>query len=225
MPANFTAADLAGKAVCKRRLQEQVGLAVEARVPVIGLVSRFATQKGLDLFAEALPALMDEQRPLQVVILGSGDPELEGAFRRAARAYPGRVAAHVGFDAKLARLIQAGADIFVMPSRSEPCGLTQMYAMRYGTPPVVRATGGLVDTVENYEMGRDHGTGFVFQDATALALFGTIGWACATYHDRPADFAGLQQRGMARDFAWRQSAARYVDVYRWAVAARTGVRT
>jgi starch synthase len=225
LPANFTAADLAGKAVCKRRLQEQVGLAVEARVPVIGLVSRFATQKGLDLFAEALPALMDEQRPLQVVILGSGDPELEGAFRRAARAYPGRVAAHVGFDAKLARLIQAGADIFVMPSRSEPCGLTQMYAMRYGTPPVVRATGGLVDTVENYETGRDHGTGFVFQDATALALFGTIGWACATYHDRPADFAGLQQRGMARDFAWRQSAARYVDVYRWAVAARTGVRT
>jgi len=222
LPANYSAADLAGKAVCKQKLQEQVGLAVEARVPLIGVVSRFASQKGLDLLADALPELMGGRRPVQVVVLGSGDPHLEASFRRAARAYPGRMAVQVGFDARLARLIQAGADLFAMPSRAEPCGLTQMYAMRYGTPPVVRATGGLVDTVENYEAGREHGTGFSFNDATPEALLGTLIWAGDTYYDRPADFIGLQQRGMARDFAWRQSAERYVDVYHWAVQARTG---
>jgi starch synthase len=110
--------------------------------------------------------------------------------------------------------------VFVMPSRTEPCGLTQMYSMRYGTPPLVRATGGLVDTVENYAEGRGTGTGFVFQDATANALHDTIGWACATYYDRPAEFAGLQRRGMAKDFSWRVSADQYVDAYRWAIKAR-----
>ena len=192
LPANYRAADLAGKAVCKQRLQERMGLAVDPRAPVIGVVSRFAHQKGLDLLAAALPELMAGPRPVQVAVLGSGEAQLEATFRRAAQIFSGRVAVHVGFDAKLARLIQAGADLFAMPSRSEPCGLTQMYAMRYGTPPVVRATGGLVDTVENYEEGRERGTGFLFQDATPAALLGTLNWACATYHDRPADYAGLQ---------------------------------
>ncbi len=221
LPANYSAADLSGKAVCKQALQKQLGLEVEARVPIFGVVSRFAGQKGLDLLAETLPGVLRHMR-VQFAILGSGEPRLENAFQRAAEEFPGRVGACIGFDARLARLIHAGADLFVMPSRTEPCGLTQMYAMRYGTPPVVRATGGLVDTVQNYEEGRERGTGFVFRDATAGALFDTIGWACATYYDRPAEFAGLQQRGMAKDFAWSRSAEQYVQVYRWAVQARAG---
>jgi starch synthase len=129
---------------------------------------------------------------------------------------------HIGFDGTLARLIQAGSDCFVMPSRSEPCGLTQMYAMRYGTLPVVRATGGLVDTVQNFVEGQPVGTGFVFNDATVDALRDTIGWACATWYDRPGEMMGLIRRAMAQDFSWRSSAAHYVDLYRWAVQGRTG---
>ena len=143
--------------------------------------------------------------------------------RSMAQAYRGRCGTQIGFDGKLARLIQAGSDCFVMPSRSEPCGLTQMYAMRYGTLPIVRATGGLVDTVQNFEEGQPRGTGFVFHAATAGALADTLGWACATYYDRPQEFAGLQQRAMAQDFSWRHNAGQYVDLYRWAVEQRTGV--
>jgi starch synthase len=221
LPAPYSLMDLSGKAACKIALQQQLGLAPEPRVPLFGVVSRFVAQKGLDLLAEALPGVLDTMH-VQFALLGSGERRLEEAFRAAAAAYPGRVGVHTGFNAKLSRLIQGGSDLFVMPSRSEPCGLTQMYAMRYGTPPVVRATGGLVDTVANYQPGTDAGTGFVFRDATVPALHDTIGWACATYYDQPAEFAALQRRGMAQDFSWSRSAAKYVDVYRWAVAARTG---
>ena len=127
----------------------------------------------------------------------------------------------VGYDNSLAHLIQAGADFFVMPSRAEPCGLTQMYAMRYGTPPVARATGGLADPVTQFTEGREDGaTGFLFQDPTASALYHTIGRACATYYDRPAELLALRRHGMARDFRWHASAEHYLDVYHWAVAAR-----
>lgn len=221
LPAHYAINDLAGKAACKTALQLRLGLVPEAHVPVCGVVSRFVSQKGLDLLADALPRLL-EATPVQFALLGSGEPRLEEVFRWASRAYAGRVGVQVGFDGKLARLIQAGSDLFVMPSRSEPCGLTQMYAMRYGTPPVVRATGGLVDTVWNYEEGRDGGTGFVFQEASSDALFHTLGWACATYLDRPKEFAGLRARGMAQDFSWTRSARRYVEVYQWAIAARGG---
>ena len=223
LPANYSAADLAGKAVCKARLQERFGLEVNPRVPLFGVVTRLAAQKGLDLLAAVLPELMASMQ-VQLVLLGSGDWRLENTFQQAVSSWRGRVGVHVGFDDKLARLIQAGGDFFIMPSRSEPCGLTQMYAMRYGTLPVVRATGGLVDTVENYAEGQGRGTGFVFHDATAAALYNTLGWACATYYDRPAELAGLQQRAMARDFSWRENAGHYVQVYRWAVESRTGVR-
>jgi starch synthase len=221
LPANYSAADLAGKAACKAKLQERFGLERLPGVPVYGVVSRLAAQKGLDLLAEALPAVMDGMN-VQLVLLGNGDSRLENAFRWAAGAYPGRCGVHIGFDGKLARLIQAGSDFFVMPSRAEPCGLTQMYAMRYGTVPIVRATGGLVDTVQNFIEGRPEGTGFVFGDATVAALRDTMGWACATYYDRPVEFAGLRQRAMAQDFSWRASAAHYLDLYRWAVQARRG---
>jgi len=221
LPANYSAAKLAGKAVCKAKLQERFGLERDPGVPVFGVVSRLASQKGLDLLAEALPAVMDRMK-VQLVLLGNGDSRLENTFRWAADAYRGRCGVQIGFDGALARLIQAGSDFFVMPSRSEPCGLTQMYAMRYGTLPVARATGGLVDTVKNYAEGKPAGTGFVFGDATVDALRDTIGWACATWYDRPAEMAGLVQRAMAEDFSWRSSAAHYADLYRWAVQSRTG---
>ncbi len=221
LPANFSAADLTGKAVCKAKLQERFGLQRRPGVPVFGVVSRLASQKGLDLLADALPAIMDRM-DVQLVLLGSGDGRLENTFGWAADAWRGRCGVQIGFDGALARLIQAGSDFFVMPSRSEPCGLTQMYAMRYGTLPVVRATGGLVDTVQNFVEGQPVGTGFVFGDATVDALRDTIGWACATYYDRPAEFAGLRERAMAQDFSWRRSADQYVELYRWAVQSRTG---
>ena len=129
-----------------------------------GVVARLAHQKGLDLLGEALGHIV-ERMHVQFALLGSGDERIEHTFRQAVARYPGRIGAHIGFDGKLSRLVQAGSDFFVMPSRSEPCGLTQMYAMRYGTPPIVRATGGLVDTVENFAEGGEAGTGFVFREA------------------------------------------------------------
>lgn len=221
LPANYSATEFAGKSVCKAKLQERFALEPRPGVPLFGVVSRLATQKGLDLLADALATIMDRM-DVQFVLLGNGDQRLENTFNWAAEAFRGRFGAHIGFDGGLARLIQAGSDFFVMPSRAEPCGLTQMYAMRYGTPPIVRATGGLVDTVQNFVEGRPIGTGFVFADATVSALTDTIGWACATYYDRPAELAALRQRAMAQDFSWRRSADQYVELYQWAIAARSG---
>jgi starch synthase len=221
LPVNYTSSSLAGKAACKSALQTRLGLKQDPNIIVFGAVARFASQKGLDLLAEALPHILDRMH-VQFAILGSGDPGLEHAFRWVAAQFPGRVGVTIGYDNELSHLIQAGSDCFVMPSRSEPCGLTQMYAMRYGTVPLARATGGLVDTVEQYVEGTTKGTGFLFSDATAPALYNTVGWACATYYDRPKEFAHLRLNGMARDFSWKTSAECYVDVYRWAVEQRTG---
>ncbi|GAB5560152.1 MAG: glycogen/starch synthase [Synoicihabitans sp.] len=221
IPATYTADDFSGKETCKAALQEQLGLQVDPNVPLFGVVSRFATQKGLDLLAECLPKVLEGMK-VQFAVLGSGDGELETLFRNAAARFKGRLGLHVGFNAQLAKLIQAGSDFFVMPSRAEPCGLTQLYAMLYGTPPIVRATGGLIDTVDHYVEGSGEGTGFKFEDATALALANTIGWACSTYYDKPDEYRQLRLNGMAKDFSWGASAKAYVDVYRWAIAARRG---
>jgi starch synthase len=222
LPANYSASDLTGKAVCKAKLQQHFGLEVNPAIPLFGVVSRLAEQKGLDLLAEALAGILERMR-VQIVLLGNGDSRMENTFNWAAQAYHGSFGAHIGFDGKLARLIQGGSDFFVMPSRTEPCGLTQMYAMRYGTLPIVRATGGLLDTVQNYEEGKDRGTGFVFNDPTVSALTNSIGWACATYYDRPQELAALRQRAMAMDLSWRESAKKYVELYGWAVERRTGI--
>lgn len=219
LPFNYTSANFGGKSTCKAALQKQLGLEIDPHIALFGVVSRFATQKGLDLLAEALPYVLDRMH-VQFAVLGSGDGALETTFRELAEKFSGRLGLHVGFNGKLARLIQAGSDFFVMPSRAEPCGLTQLYAMRYGTPPIVRATGGLVDTVEQFVEDTGEGTGFKFQDATAPALYNTIGWANATYYDRPDEYRQLRRNGMARDFSWRTSAASYVNAYEWAIAAR-----
>ncbi len=210
---------VAGKAAAKAALQQRLGLDLDPNIAVFGIVSRFAHQKGLDLLAEALPHILPRMH-VQFAILGSGDPGLEQTFRWAAATYPGRVGVHVGYDNALSHLIQGGSDFFVMPSRAEPCGLTQMYAMRYGTPPLVRSTGGLIDTVTQFVEGQELGTGFRFEDATAAALYNTIGWACATYYDRPGELHALRLRGMAHDFSWHASARRYAELYDWAVDSR-----
>ena len=219
LPATYSANDLNGKALCKAQMQQTYGLEVNADIPVFAVISRLAEQKGLDLLAAIGDRLMASMK-IQIAVLGIGDPELESAFRVLAARHPGRFGTHIGFNNKLAHLTEAGADFFLMPSRFEPCGLNQMYSMIYGTPPIVRATGGLIDSVEQYIEGQGAGTGFVFQDATPDALYYTIGWACSTYYDRPEEYAKLQQNGMQRDFSWDASASTYEDLYSWAVDAR-----
>lgn len=219
LPHNYSLKDMSGKASCKAALQKAFGLEVNPSIPVFSVVSRLVDQKGLDLLAAIGDRLMHTMQ-IQIAVLGTGDPDLEHLFRSLAERHPGRFAAHIGFDNKLAHLSPAGADFLIMPSRFEPCGLSQLYAMIYGAAPIVRATGGLIDTVEPYVEGEGSGTGFLFNDATPDALFGTIGWACATYYDRPDEFRQVQGNGMARNYAWDESAAKYEQIYQWAIDAR-----
>ncbi|MGF1448207.1 MAG: glycogen synthase GlgA [Opitutales bacterium] len=219
LPANYSREDLSGKAHCKRALQERLGLTVDPSVPVYGVVSRLYDQKGLDWLATITPWIMAEMS-VQIVVLGAGEPALEANFQALATRYPGRVGCFIGYSEALAHLVEAGSDFFVMPSRFEPCGLNQMYSLAYGTLPIVRATGGLVDTVRNYDEATGEGTGFIFEQPDERALYYTIGWACSTWYDRPAHYRQLQQRAMAEDFSWGRSAKRYLQIYQWARDAR-----
>jgi len=219
LPANFNAKNMSGKATCKAALQKAYGLNPDPNVPVFTVVSRLVDQKGLDLLAAIGDRLMAEMQ-IQVAVLGTGDPGLENAFRELSGRHPGRFAAYIGFDNELAHLTAAGADFLLMPSRFEPCGLSQLYAMIYGSPPIVRATGGLIDTVDQYIEGEGIGTGFRFDLATPDAFFYTIGWACSTYYDRPKDYIKLQKNGMSRNYAWDESATIYEDIYGWAIDSR-----
>lgn len=219
IPQTYGIDALSGKGICKAELQKAFGLEQRPEVPLFSVVSRLVEQKGLDLLIKASERLM-EAMDIQIVVLGTGDPTLEDAFKSLASKYPERYGAKIGFDNKLAHLCAAGADFLCMPSRFEPCGLSQMYAMIYGTPPIVRATGGLIDSVEPYVEGTKMGTGFLFKDATAEALYDTIGWACSTYYDRPDEYKMLQKNGMTKDFSWDHSADRYESIYTWAIGAR-----
>ncbi len=210
LPAHYSAEDLSGKAACKAALQSELGLPERPDVPLVGMVSRLADQKGVDLVAAALPDLL--ARDVQIALLGSGDRRYEEAFARAASDRPERMAAQVGFSEPLAHRIEAGSDAFLMPSRFEPCGLNQMYSLRYGTVPVVRAVGGLEDTVEDYD-GWNRGTGFKFVPYTPHALLLAARRALDTWRDRRA-WRGVVLRGMAQDFSWDRSAAGYEALYR-----------
>jgi starch synthase len=219
IPARYTPGDLTGKMVCKSALQQRFGLEQNPNAVILGAVSRFAPQKGFGMFCDALPRLMDST-PVQVAVLGSGDGRTEGFFNWLANTRRGRAGVHIGFHNELSHLIFAGADIFVMPSHYEPCGLSQMYALKYGTLPLVRATGGLDDTVQNYDPKTGGGTGFKFWDATTPALYNTIRWAVGAWQDCPPHMAKLQQQAMAQDFSWEKSALKYVEVFRRAMATR-----
>jgi starch synthase len=219
LPARYSVGQMAGKAVCKKALQERFGLTVDPKIPIFGIVSRFAPQKGFDLIRGALPQALRDMI-MQVVVLGTGEPFTENFFRWLHGAHPHSANAHIGFVPELAHLIEAGCDFFIMPSLYEPCGLNQMYSSLYGTLPLVRATGGLDDTVENYDEASGGGTGFKFWDISQGALYHTIGWAVSTWWDRPRHYAQMQKRGMQKNFTWDESAHQYENVYDHAISTR-----
>ncbi len=216
--APFHSANLWGKAVCKRALQREFGLEERPDVPLIGVVSRLSGQKGTDVILAALTRILDLDA--QVVILGSGDRSAEAYLLMHSQHGGARFRAWIGFSEAVAHRIEAGADLFLMPSRFEPCGLNQMYSQRYGTLPIVRATGGLDDTVENYDPRTGAGTGFKLWDLTADTLWATVKWAVDTYRTRPDHFMRMQRRAMRKRFGWDLAARRYGNVYEWAVEAR-----
>lgn len=204
--------NLAGKALCKADLQRTFGLPERADVPVIGLVTRLVKQKGIDILAEAISNILDLD--IQVVLLGAGEVWAHFFFGDIPNQYKGKFGCYIGYDNTLAHKIEAGADFFLMPSRFEPCGLNQMYSMRYGTIPIVRAVGGLNDTVENLDETRnDIGTGFKFYDLTADALRNTVQWAVYTFYNRKDLMEGLIQRAMSKRFTWADDAKQYEKLY------------
>jgi starch synthase len=214
--SHFRAADLRGKVENKQQLLESSGLSVGAHQPLISMVTRLVEQKGIDLLFEAMPALL-EQREFGFIVLGSGDERYEAFFRELARRHPGRVCFHAGYDESLAHLIEAGSDMFLMPSRYEPCGLNQMYSLRYGTIPIVRRTGGLADSVEHFDPATGGGTGCVFNDYDVPAVRWAVGTALGWFEDRSL-WSRLMQNAMAQDFSWGSQARKYDEVYRIAVA-------
>jgi starch synthase len=211
LPEQFSQRAPYGKVRCKRELQHELGLPQRDDLPLCGSVSRLTDQKGFDLVARVLPRLLRDG--CQYVVLGTGDPALERALRDLEQQHKDRVRVRIGFDEGLAHRISAGADLYLMPSRFEPCGLNQLYAQVYGTPPVVRAVGGLDDTVVDFDGRSRSGTGFKFQTYSEVGLESALRRALATWRDREA-WQGLMRRGMAQDFSWRQPARRYETVYR-----------
>lgn len=219
LPAQYSPEDLSGKSVCKTELQKTFGLEINAAIPVFSVISRLFAQKGIDLLAAIADRLMTDMH-IQVAILGTGESGLESLLTDLAERHPGRFSVHIGFNHELSHLTAAGSDFLMMPSRYEPCGLSQMYAMKYGTLPIVRATGGLKDSVDQYVEGTGSGTGFLFDKVSSDALYFAIGWACSTYYDRRADYAKIRQNAMLRDFSWEASAKTYESLYRWAIDTR-----
>ncbi len=220
LPARYHAGDLAGKARCKEALERSYGFEPDPGTPLFGTVSRLADQKGFDLLAAALPQIA--QLNLRLCVLGTGDRRYQELFVDLARRHPGCLRVRIGYDEDLAHLVEAGADFYLMPSRFEPCGLNQLYSLRYGTVPVVRAVGGLADTVAHFDPGRGTGTGFVFRDYDLAGLLWALREALAIFA-RPADWARVRGNAMAADFSWESSARRYADLYR-ALASRAARR-
>ena len=209
--ANYSAKDLSGKHKCKKDLLQQFHLpAGNLERPLVGIVSRFADQKGFDLLEEIADELMEEE--LVIVALGAGEAAHERKLRELARRYPARMALKIAYDNTLAHKIEAGADLFLMPSRYEPCGLNQIYSLRYGTVPVVRATGGLDDTIQAYDAHTGQGTGFKFQEYSGGALLEALRQALAVHEDKPA-WRRLQISGMAKDYSWGAAAIEYGRLY------------
>ena len=216
--SKYSPDDLSGKAACKADLLAEFGCAANPELPVIGIVSRFAAQKGFDLISQVADRLAREE--LVIVALGAGDKEYEDLFRRLNKQFPQKIAVKVAYDNAIAHKIEAGADMFLMPSRYEPCGLNQIYSLKYGTVPVVRATGGLDDTIEPWDARTGKGTGFKFSEYNGEALLNTIHQALAAYKDRTG-WQKLMRNDMAKDFSWNNSAKEYVRVYERVRQARS----
>lgn len=211
LPAGYDKGHLSGKTLCKKTLQEKMGLEQRADVPLFAMVTRMTEQKGFDLVADILPGLLDEGR-MQFMLLGSGDQRFEEEMRRLENRYRGKMCAYLGYHEELAHLVYAGADFYLMPSRFEPCGLSQMIAMRYGTVPIVRETGGLRDSVQPYNRFTGEGTGFSFANYNAAELWDAVHTALACYGDE-AVMRGLRRRAMEADFSFDLSAEAYARLY------------
>jgi starch synthase len=214
LPVHFNAAKLHLKAQMKQRLQQRLGLAQlsnEQRVPLVGIVSRLVSQKGFELLLECLPPLVAAGR-LQLSVLGSGDAHLEQFFRELQRLHPENAQFHRGYSEDLAHWIEAGCDMFLMPSRYEPCGLNQMYSLRYGTVPIVRRTGGLADTVQHYDAASGQGTGVVFEHFNATGMSWALEYALGLYQQRGA-WRRLVHNAMAQDFSWERQVGEYTALY------------
>ena len=212
LASNFTADDpVEGKLACKLALQRAVGLQENADVPIIACISRLVGHKGFSLVTDVLHQIMGMN--VQMVVLGTGDWQFEEAFRNAQQQYPGRFSAQITYSGPLSTMIYAGADLFLMPSVSEPCGLSQMIAMRYGTVPIVRETGGLKDTVFPYNKFTGEGRGFTFTDINANDMLWVIREAVDLYYNNKEAWRGLQKEGMTADFSWDHSAQQYLDIY------------
>ena len=206
---------LSQKSACKETLRQIVGLPSGKDIPIIAMISRLTPQKGVDLVAGMLDELMT--RDVQLIVLGNGDTRYENFFHAQMARFPKQIAIRIGFDNPLAHQIEAGADIFLMPSLYEPCGLNQMFSLKYGTIPVVRAVGGLKDTVQQCDVAASSGTGFLFAAYTAQALLAAVDECLTVYRNRPA-WSALQRRAMGMDFSWNRSAKSYTDLYRQLVS-------
>lgn len=215
LPARYSPSRMAGKARCRKALRREMGLSGRSRRPVLGMVSRLAEQKGLDLLVEAVPGIMS--LPVELAILGSGEQRFQRALTDLADGYPGRMSVRLGYDERLAHLIEAGSDIYLMPSRYEPCGLNQLISLKYGTIPVVRETGGLADTVTDGE------NGFTFTDYDPVALVVAVRRAVSAMSRRSA-WERMVARAMRQDWSWERSAGEYVRLYELARAGRRGPR-
>jgi starch synthase len=221
--ARYSPQDLTGKAECKQDLLEAFEMTdANSRLPVIGIVSRFAAQKGFDLIAQIMERLAREE--MIIVALGNGDKTYEEMFLRLHKQFPQKIAVRVAYDNTIAHKIEAGSDMFLMPSRYEPCGLNQIYSLKYGTVPIVRATGGLDDTIEHWDARTGKGTGFKFTDYNGEALLLTIKEALRAFRDQTS-WQQLMRNGMTKDFSWNASAREYSRVYERARQLRTGITT
>ncbi len=220
LPVHYDAEDPSNKGQVKQHLMAGMGISGDASTPLVGIVSRLTSQKGFDLCFEVLPELLRRRPQLRLVVLGSGERRYEEFFLSLEATYRGRVGFYRGYNNPLAHLIEAGSDIFVMPSLYEPCGLNQMYSQRYGTVPVVRRTGGLADTVEPFDPATGRGTGFVFDHFTPQGLQWALQRALDTFAE-PALWSRLIANGMGRDFSWEKQIERYVALYR---TLTTGIR-
>jgi starch synthase len=209
--ATFDNVDLAGKAVNKRHLQQELGLQVDPSVPVLAVISRLAAQKGFDIIMEAFDRLM--ALDVQFVLLGTGDRQYEEYFRSAQTRYPGKVASMITFSEEWAHRIEASADVFLMPSHYEPCGLNQLYSLQYGTAPLVRATGGLKDTVFELDMQQDTGNGFLFEECNGTAFLVAVERAVSVFREHPEAWRRMMRRGMSEDLSWASSATAYQKLY------------
>lgn len=215
IPQKYSAKDLSGKAKAKEALQKEFDLPPNTKAPVIGMVTRLTDQKGVgDLFGPTFGSVWSICRDmeLQMVLLGSGEKWCENEIMSLSSRLS-NFKAKIGYSEKISHLIEAGADFFLMPSRYEPCGLNQMYSLVYGTIPIVRATGGLVDTVENFSEHTGEGTGFMFNYLSPSSIYDTVGWAVWAWYNRKEDIEKMRKRGMAKDFSWEQSANKYIELY------------